>query len=119
MADVRDFVKDIDSPIECDVVLIHDLYGPTKSDPTFNMIVVSSETQRGGAKINELRANNNLNVLDVHVVELVDDNTCCGEEEHKISSSNFRMRLLGTRLKNPVVSIDHEKLITKILRVNF
>lgn len=102
ISDVKAFVEEVDSTIECDAVPIYDLYGPTKSDPSFNMIVVSAETERGGLKINEFRRNNGLGVLDIHVVDLVCDDKSTGEEENKISSSNQRMRLLGTRIKNPV-----------------
>lgn len=69
------------------------------------MIVVSAETERGGHKINEFRKNNGLGILDIHVVDLVSDGNSTDEEEKKISSSNQRMRLLGTRIKNPAVSV--------------
>jgi phosphopantetheine adenylyltransferase/dephospho-CoA kinase len=71
------------------------------------LIVVSTETYKGGLKVNELRHKNNLPPLDIHTVDLlkalpehVDD-----EEEEKISSSNRRMRLLGTRLRVPEVLV--------------
>lgn len=63
------------------------------------MIVVSTETARGGAKVNELRTKNGLNQLEVHTIELLDDESTVDDKEDKISSSNQRMDLLGTRLK--------------------
>lgn len=99
---LKDFTEDVDPSIAYNIIPIDDMYGPTKHDPTFEMIVVSDETKRGAEKINELRAQKSLNVLDVHVVELVEDSTCRDHEDPKISSSNERMRLLGTRLKEPV-----------------
>jgi len=99
---VEDFLEDVDSSISYNVVPINDIYGPTKEDPTLEMIVVSEETKRGGDKINELRLQKDLNKLDIHVVELADDEDHEKHEEAKISSSNHRMRLLGTRLKDPV-----------------
>lgn len=85
-----------------DVVPINDMYGPTKSDPSFEMIVVSEETKRGGDKVNEMRVKNNLNKLDIHIVKLISDENHRNHEESKVSSSNHRIRLLGTRLRPPV-----------------
>ncbi|EGI69332.1 PREDICTED: bifunctional coenzyme A synthase [Acromyrmex echinatior] len=98
---VEDFLEDVDSSLSYNVVPINDIYGPTKEDPTLEMIVVSEETKRGGDKINELRLQKDLNKLDMHVVELAGDEDHEEHEEAKISSSNRRMRLLGTRLKDP------------------
>lgn len=78
------------------------MYGPTKEDPTLDMIVVSQETKRGGDKVNELRLQKDLSKLDIHTVELAIDKCHNEYEEDKISSSNHRMRLLGTRLQSPV-----------------
>ncbi|XP_031846676.2 bifunctional Phosphopantetheine adenylyltransferase - Dephospho-CoA kinase [Nomia melanderi] len=98
---LKDFLEDIDSTLVYDVVVINDMYGPTKDDPTFELIVVSEETKRGGDKVNELRMQRNLNKLDIHVVKLVKDENHREYEENKISSSNNRIRLLGTRLRPP------------------
>lgn len=98
---IKDYLEDIDSTLMYDVVAINDMYGPTKNDPTFEMIVVSEETKRGGEKVNEMRERNGLNKLDVHVVKVVGDEDCKEHEEHKISSSNNRIRLLGTQLRAP------------------
>lgn len=69
------------------------------------MIVVSSETVRGGEKINEIRQANGLNALDIYRVDLLPDIAKEDEvEEDKISSSNLRLRSLGTLLKPPMVS---------------
>ncbi|KYQ56622.1 Bifunctional coenzyme A synthase [Trachymyrmex zeteki] len=110
---VEEFLEDVDSSISYNVVPINDIYGPTKEDPTLEMIVVSEETKRGGDKINELRLQKNLNKLDIHVVKLAVDEGHEEHEETKISSSNHRMRLLGTRLKDPSES---EILRPRILR---
>ena len=71
--------------------------------------MVSVETFKGGLKVNEVRQRNGLSPLKIHAVDLlpaiaeeIDDE----EEEDKISSSNCRMRLLGTRLKKPQVGIN-------------
>lgn len=99
--ELRDFLEDVDSSLRYEVVPIVDMYGPTKHDPSFEMIVVSEETARGGVKVNELRAENGLGKLDIHVVKLAEDSNHGDHEEAKISSSNQRIRLLGTRLKKP------------------
>lgn len=99
---IKDFLEDIDSTLVHNIVAINDMYGPTKEDPTFDMIVVSEETKRGGNKVNEMRVQKNLTELDIHVVKLVTDANHREHEESKISSSNNRIRLLGTRLRAPV-----------------
>ncbi|XP_011176156.1 bifunctional coenzyme A synthase [Solenopsis invicta] len=101
ISEVVDFLEDVDSSITHNVVPINDMYGPTKDDPTFEMIVVSEETKRGGDKVNELRMQKNLNKLDIYTVKLAIDEDHREYEEAKISSSNYRMRLLGTRIKPP------------------
>ncbi|XP_046825866.1 bifunctional coenzyme A synthase [Vespa crabro] len=98
ITDVKDFLEDVDSSLTYDIVPINDMYGPTKDDPTFEMIVVSEETRRGGDKVNSLRLQKNLNELVIHEVKLLADENHRAYEENKISSSNQRIRLLGKRL---------------------
>ncbi|XP_003486629.1 bifunctional coenzyme A synthase [Bombus impatiens] len=100
---LKDFLEDIDPTITYEVMAINDMYGPTKCDSTFEMIVVSEETKRGGDKVNEMREKNNLNKLDIHVVKLINDENHKKHEESKVSSSNQRIRLLGTKLKAPQI----------------
>lgn len=64
--------------------------------------MVSQETLRGGNKVNELRADNGLNQLAVHCIELVELERDSTLKEIKISSSNQRMDLLGTRIRDPL-----------------
>lgn len=102
MENVRNFLEEIEPSLEYHIVPINDMFGPTKDDPTFQMIVVSSETVRGGDKINEVRRANGLKPLQVHSVDLLEeDNKHDDDEEDKISSSNIRMRCLGTVIKPP------------------
>lgn len=105
---VRKFLTDVCSSLNYNIVPIQDPFGPTKSDPTMNMIVVSAETLRGGEKINELREKNDLQPLDIISVDLIDCHDRLFEEEEKISSSTNRRRLLGTLLKAP--KLDNDKL---------
>uniref|UniRef100_A0A182Q6C1 Bifunctional coenzyme A synthase n=1 Tax=Anopheles farauti TaxID=69004 RepID=A0A182Q6C1_9DIPT len=96
---VRDFLEDIDDSLRYEVVPILDPFGPTATDANMDLIVVSTETVRGGAKVNELRQQNGLNQLQVYTIELLDDEGTVEDKEDKISSSNQRMDLLGTRLR--------------------
>lgn len=72
------------------------------------MIILSEETVKGGELINEKRVQAGLRPLDILPVPLLEEDKstsdCCEEEEQKISSSNYRMRLLGTLLKPPQVN---------------
>uniref|UniRef100_A0AAG5DFW1 Bifunctional coenzyme A synthase n=1 Tax=Anopheles atroparvus TaxID=41427 RepID=A0AAG5DFW1_ANOAO len=96
---VKEFLEDVDSSLRYEVVPILDPFGPTATDANLDLIVVSTETARGGAKVNELRQQNGLNQLQVHTIELLDDESTIEDKEDKVSSSNQRMDLLGSRLK--------------------
>ena len=74
------------------------------------LLVVSTETYRGGLKVNEVRHQNNLSTLDIHTVDLLEaipeyTDEEKEDEEEKISSRSWRMRLLGTRLRVPEVQV--------------
>ncbi|KAI8436935.1 hypothetical protein MSG28_010361 [Choristoneura fumiferana] len=84
---VKDFLTDINPDLEYIVLPIQDLYGPTKDDPRFEMIVVSEETRRGADKINEKRQQSGLPLLDTYVIGLAADNRQTNEEEEKVSST--------------------------------
>ena len=68
------------------------------------MIVVSRETYKAGEMINECRKNSGLNALDIVAVDLIEDHVESSYEQQKISSGNYRMRMLGKLLKPPSVS---------------
>lgn len=71
------------------------------------MIVLSEETIKGGELINEKRMIAGLQPLNILPVPLLEENKLtvdiCEEEEQKISSSNYRMRLLGSLIRPPKV----------------
>lgn len=97
--EVEQFLKEIDPTLKYDIVPISDPFGPTKSDPDMDMIIVSKETERGGQKVNELRKQNGLSELDIFCIEVVESEDCQDEiKECKVSSSNQRIDMLGTRL---------------------
>ncbi|EDW72993.1 uncharacterized protein Dwil_GK16881 [Drosophila willistoni] len=98
---LRDFLLDIDDTLHYDIVPIDDPFGPTQYDPDLDMIVVSAETLRGGQKVNEIRKSKQLNELDIFVIDIVESNNLDGIHETKVSSSNTRIDLLGTRWRKP------------------
>lgn len=69
---------------------------------TPQIIIVSAETYRGGEKVNEIRKANNLPELQIQCIDLVELETDEEGKEKKISSSNHRLDLLGTRLREPI-----------------
>ncbi|KAL5291795.1 COASY family protein [Megaselia abdita] len=101
--EVEVFLNEIDPTLKYDIVPISDPFGPTKSDPDMDMIIVSKETEKGGLKVNELRKQNGLSELDIFCIEVVESDECKDEiKECKVSSSNKRIDMLGTRLRPPV-----------------
>ncbi|GAA6013668.1 hypothetical protein JCM10207_004810 [Rhodosporidiobolus poonsookiae] len=72
---VERFVELVRPSIVHDVVPIRDVYGPTGWDPEIEALVVSDETRAGGDTINTLRKEKHLNPLDVHVINLVADDS--------------------------------------------
>nr|CAG4650253.1 EOG090X0864 [Sida crystallina] len=100
---LREFLEDIEPRICYNIVPIVDPYGPTGEDPDLQMLVVSEETLQGGHKVNNLRQERGLSVLDIHTIPLMEDAMATKHEENKISSSSARKRLLGTHIKPPKV----------------
>ncbi|XP_016969564.2 bifunctional coenzyme A synthase [Drosophila rhopaloa] len=101
IARLRDFLMDIDSSLQYEIVPIDDPFGPTQVDPDLDMIVVSAETLRGGQKVNEIRSSKQLRELEIFVIDIVESNVHDGIHETKVSSSNTRIDLLGTRWRRP------------------
>lgn len=65
------------------------------------LIIVSAETVRGGEKVNELRKQTGLRELKIHCIDLVEIEPDNDVKELKVSSTNQRMDLLGTRFHSP------------------
>lgn len=104
IAEVRQFLASIDDSLVYDIVPIPDAFGPTLTDADLQLIVVSRETMRGGQAVNDRRAAAGLCTLAVQCIELVELERDTELKEVKISSSNQRMDLLGTRLREPIAS---------------
>ncbi|KAL4216382.1 hypothetical protein ACF0H5_024109 [Mactra antiquata] len=105
VAVVKQFLTEIKPSLDYNVVPIYDVYGPTITDQSMNFIVLSDETRKGGAMVNEKRQDLGMNKLDECVIELVEDLQHSEYEENKVSSSSLRKRLLGT-LYNPIKEKD-------------
>lgn len=56
---------------------------------------------RGGEKVNEIRKNAGLRELKIHCIDLVEFEPDADVKELKVSSTNSRMDILGTRLHQP------------------
>ncbi|XP_050294400.1 bifunctional coenzyme A synthase-like isoform X2 [Anthonomus grandis grandis] len=96
---VRSFVTDIYPDLEYNICSLYDPFGPAIVDPSIEMIVVSEETVRGGEKINEIRTKKNLSPLEIVPIPFIDEPNPQPKEELKVSSSNYRLRLLGELVK--------------------
>jgi phosphopantetheine adenylyltransferase/dephospho-CoA kinase len=104
---VTDFLRIVAPRLKVITCPIHDPFGPSITERDYQCLIVSQETVSGGEKVNQKRAENNLPLLDIHVIDLVKEselvlNEHKGDEE-KVSSSNERRHLLGTLLKPPCV----------------
>lgn len=65
---------------------------------------------RGGEKVNEVRRSAGLQELKIHCIDLVEFEPDTDVKETKVSSTNTRMDLLGTRFHQPR---EHSNLPTK------
>lgn len=101
MNDVREFLNDIDSTLSYEIVPIQDPFGPTATDPDLDLIVVSEETMKGGEKVNEIRRGKNFRELQIYSIPLIEIKEVLKEKEKKVSSSNQRMDILGSKFKEP------------------
>lgn len=103
---LSNLMSDLDPGVEHYLEPIYEPLGPSGRDPDMEMIIVSQETLKGGNYVNKVRAERNLGVLDVVVIDLVEDaSRDSSVEEEKVSSSSARMRLLGSLLKEPDLSM--------------
>ncbi|XP_023337100.1 bifunctional coenzyme A synthase isoform X2 [Eurytemora carolleeae] len=107
---VKEFIQTVNRNISHNVVEITDPFGPAIVDPDIECIVGSTETEKGCLAINEKRKEKELKPLDIHIIDLVqDDNREEVHEEEKISSSSARTRVLGRRLRSSLQPWDRSK----------
>lgn len=100
-----EFLSDVKPGLEHNIVPLEDAIGPAGTEPEFQCLVVSKETEKGGHLVNDIRKNKGLGVLDIHVLDVVADEGVdkvhgkCSGKDDKISSTLERHKLLGTLLK--------------------
>jgi len=103
---VEDFLRDcLPSLNEYNVVPITDPFGPSTVDPRLQLIVGSEETRRGCDKVNEVRSSKGMNTLDVYLIQMVEEEKTKHQSDPSIaqlSSTNQRIRLLGSELRPPL-----------------
>jgi len=96
---VKNFISEVRPELEQNVTVITDPFGPAIVLPEIQCIVASQETEAGCISINDKRREADLKELDIHLIDLAQDNyKQSSVEEDKISSSSGRIRLLGSRL---------------------
>ena len=108
VADVEEFLRDCFPHLEeYNVVPITDPFGPSVEDPRLDLIVGSEETHKGCLKVNQVRLAKSMSSLDVHLIRMVEEETKEGEINSpaiaQLSSTNQRIRLLGSQLKPPLI----------------
>ena len=74
-------------------------------DSRLQLIVGSEETRRGCDKVNEVRSSKGMNTLDVYLIQMVEEEKSKHQSDPSIaqlSSTNQRIRLLGSELRPPL-----------------
>ncbi|KAF9987642.1 hypothetical protein BGZ65_002731 [Modicella reniformis] len=91
---VKRFLRTFKRGLIYEVVPIHDIYGPTIIDDKLQALMVSKETLKGGAAVNEERENRNLEPLKIEVINVISPTeTHVDEVSLKISSTFIRQFL--------------------------
>ncbi|AGO12856.1 AaceriAGL356Cp [[Ashbya] aceris (nom. inval.)] len=90
---VCSFLHRLKPELEIKIFALHDVCGPTGSEPDIEALIVSEETVAGAQTINDTRESKGMSKLAVHVV-----NVLGGEEadkwKNKLSSTELRRRLM-------------------------
>ncbi|KAF0699067.1 Aste57867_10340 [Aphanomyces stellatus] len=87
---VRDYLATMHPHVQATIVTIDDPFGPSITSKDVTAIVVSTETQMGAVKINEIRAERGLAPLKIYVCRRTDASTL---------SSSFIREQLAKRLR--------------------
>lgn len=102
---LKEFLEDVKPGLEHNIIPLTDPVGPAGTDPEYQCLIVSKETEKGGFVVNDMREKNGLNPLDVHVIDIViekDVESSHGKlhsGEEKMSSTMERQKLLGKLLR--------------------
>jgi len=68
---VRLFLEIVKPGLVCDIVPIHDVYGPTATDTNIQALVVSKETASGGKAVDKCREEKGLPPLKTFVIDVI------------------------------------------------
>ncbi|KAF9432689.1 hypothetical protein BGZ76_010451 [Entomortierella beljakovae] len=91
---VENFLRTFKRDLKYEVVPIHDIYGPTITDDKLQALMVSKETLKGGAAVNEERVKRGLPLLNIEVINVISPTeTKVDEVSLKISSTYIRKYL--------------------------
>jgi len=90
-AHTASFLNEFNPFLELNIVELHEPCGPTK-DESFDGLIVTQETIKGGDYINQIREKNGLLPLEVFVIGLVQSGNSIDE---KISSGEIRKGLMN------------------------
>ncbi|KAK3712966.1 hypothetical protein QZH41_006075 [Actinostola sp. cb2023] len=109
---VEQFVEDIRPGLQHIVDSITDPIGPAGTEPNLRCLIVSKETQNGITFINEARQKNGLQDLEVHIIDLVTEESHDSmpgktSDTDKMSSTAERHKLLG-KLLRPVKASNNQ-----------
>lgn len=99
-ANVRHFLKLINSNLVYNVVPISDPFGPTRTDPSCQAIVCSDETTSGCVAVNEERAKVSFRPLDIYAIGVAspdDPEIATADMQLKISSTYIRAYVKKSR----------------------
>ncbi|KAF9306311.1 hypothetical protein BGZ74_006665 [Mortierella antarctica] len=91
---VEKFLRVFKRSLVCEAVPLHDIYGPTITDKQLQALMVSKETIKGGAAVNQERLNRHLPPLKIEVINVISPTeTEVDEVSLKISSTYIRQYL--------------------------
>ncbi|KAF9971056.1 hypothetical protein BGZ73_006073 [Actinomortierella ambigua] len=94
IASVNRFLNTFKRGLRYEVVSISDIYGPTITDDNLQALMVSQETLKGGAAVNQERVNRKLPPLAIEVINVISPTeTEADEISLKISSTYIRQYL--------------------------
>ena len=80
-------------------VEIEDAYGPTITDKDIDALVVSAETRKGGAAVNQKRREKRWQELDVFEVDVLDANP---SESSTESEQDFKSKISSTEIRRRI-----------------
>ncbi|KAG0343250.1 hypothetical protein BG000_004188 [Podila horticola] len=91
---VEKFLRIFKRSLVYEVVPLHDIYGPTITDKQLQALMVSLETMKGAAAVNQERLNRHLPPLKIEVINVISPTeTEVDEVSLKISSTYIRQYL--------------------------